>query len=72
MTANNKAIDNIADLRKELSAIPKVRLQFAKAMTDLLATHNISLSGDFLGKLTIASCDEVVGHDKQVLGVWTN
>lgn len=70
-----KKIDNISDLRNELKSIPRVRLEYAKAMTELLARHNISISGELLGKLNIAHCEELekLGTDGSfVRGTWTN
>jgi hypothetical protein len=67
-----KTIDTVSDLRNELAGIPRARLQFAKAVVQLLGAHNISVSGDLLGKLTLASCDELTGPNGEVMGVWTN
>ncbi|KIO75817.1 hypothetical protein TH53_18120 [Pedobacter lusitanus] len=75
MNKEIKKIDNITDLRNELKSIPRVRLQFAKAMTDLLHSHHISVSGDLLGKLNIAHCEELekLGADGgSTFGTWTN
>lgn len=72
MSIEAKAIDDISDLRKQLSGIPRVRLEFAKAIIELLATHHISVSGDLLGRLTIATCDEIKGEDGTTVAVWTN
>lgn len=72
MSDNHKTVNTIADLRKELSRIPRARLQYAKAVSDLLSSHHISASGDLLGKLTIAACDELKDEHGEVLGVWTN
>ncbi len=72
---SKKKIENIVDLRNELKSIPRVRLEFAKAMTDLLNKHNISISGDLLGKLNIAHCEELeklgTGEDS-FAATWTN
>jgi rRNA pseudouridine-1189 N-methylase Emg1 (Nep1/Mra1 family) len=67
-----KSIDNIVDLRSELSRIPRVRLEFARVMSDLLAGHGISISGELLGKLNIASCDELVDEHGESMTTWTN
>jgi rRNA pseudouridine-1189 N-methylase Emg1 (Nep1/Mra1 family) len=72
MLTELKPIDTIADLRSELGRIPRVRLQFAKAMSDLLASHGISISGELLGKLNIASCDELLDEDGESMTTWTN
>jgi hypothetical protein len=72
MSKQIKAVNTITELRQELSSIPRVRLEFAKAITELLAAHNISASGDLLGRLTIATCDEVVSDSGETLAVWTN
>lgn len=69
---DQKPIDQITDLRRELARIPRVRLQFAKAMSDLLASHGIAISGDLLGKLNIASCDELTDEDGETMTTWTN
>jgi len=69
---DQKPIDQIGDLRRELARIPRVRLQFAKAMSDLLASHGIAISGELLGKLNIASCDELTDEDGETMTTWTN
>lgn len=74
MSKEMKKIDNIVDLRKELKSIPRVRLEFAKAMTELLTSHNISISGELLGKLNIAHCEELekLGNEGDFSYTWTN
>jgi hypothetical protein len=76
MSAEMKSIDNIVDLRNELKGIPHARLQFAKVMTDLLTGYNISVSGELLGRLNIAHCDELerLGNNGESfdVGTWTN
>lgn len=67
-----KPIDDIQDLRRELSRIPRVRLQFAKAMSDLLESHGLAVSGDLLGRLNIASCEELTDEDGETMTTWTN
>jgi hypothetical protein len=71
---NMKTIHNMSDLRTELTSIPRIKLEFAKAMTDLLAQHKINLSGDFLGQLTLATCDELEksGMPIDQVSKWTN
>ena len=72
MSSEIMVMDNINALRKELNKIPRVKLQFAKVILDLLSSHNISLSGDLLGQLTIATCNEIVGDEGEAHAVWTN
>jgi hypothetical protein len=72
MTATVKAIADVSELRKELNDIPRARLKFAKAVVEILAANNLSVTGDLLGRLTLASCDELSGSEDEVMGVWTN
>lgn len=72
MDTNIEAIDNITDLRNKLRAKPGARLAYAKAVTDFLAAQDISVSGTLLGKLNIASCDELVSSNAELIGTWTN
>jgi len=70
-----KTIESMYELRTELKKIPKAKLQFVKTMTEFLASNNMSLTGDLLGKLTFANCDEIEeilkdGQDSIV--TWTN
>jgi hypothetical protein len=47
-------------------------MEFVKAISDLLATHKLSVSGDLMGKLTLADCREVAGETQNAMATWTN
>ncbi|KAB8029208.1 hypothetical protein [Fluviispira multicolorata] len=65
-------LDNVNTLRAELNKIPRARLQFSKVILDFFDSYNISLSGDLLGQLTIATCKEIVSDEEELNTSWTN
>ncbi|WGL61223.1 hypothetical protein QEJ31_06415 [Pigmentibacter sp. JX0631] len=72
MSSQVMVLDDINSLRSELNKIPRAKLQFSKTVIDLLSSYNISVTGDLLGKLTLATCNEIVSSDDDVRTVWTN
>jgi hypothetical protein len=71
MSAEKKSVGTISELREAVCGIPRVRLDFAKAISETLSAHNISVSGDLLGKLVIATADEVTTQDGKS-ATWTD
>jgi hypothetical protein len=72
MADDIKAVDTVGELRQALKGIPRARIEFVKAISDLLATHKLSVSGDLMGKLTLADCREVAGETQNAMATWTN